>query len=164
VYGQNSTWNRQELYENVWQFPIGKLSVEYGISDVGLAKVCRKFEIQLPGLGQWTRIACGHTIARPPLPVMENIPVLIRQIREPETFVLPEDTPELERIERVKAATTPPVTKEMLAHPLIEKTRLLLNEARSRDGEKLWATREAEWLDLRVTKNCLARAGVKGSG
>lgn len=46
----------------------------------------------------------------------------------------------------------------MLAHPLIEKTRLLLNEARSRDGEKLWASCEAEWLDLRVTRDCLARA------
>jgi len=158
VHRQNSTWNRQELYEKVWQFPLRKLAVEYGISDVGLAKVCRKLEIPLPGLGHWTRIACGHTIARPPLPVMENIPVLIRQIREPETRVLPEDTPELERIERVAAATTPSVTKAMLAHPFIEKTRLLLNEARSRDGEKLWASHEAEWLDLRVTKNCLARA------
>jgi hypothetical protein len=78
----NSTWNRQELYEKVWQFPLRKLAVEYGISDVGLAKVCRKLKIPLPGLGQWTRIACGDTIARPPLPVMENIPVLIRQIRE----------------------------------------------------------------------------------
>jgi hypothetical protein len=158
VSRQNSTWNRQELYEKVWQFPLRKLALEYGISDVGLSKVCRKLEIPLPGLGHWTKIACGHTIARPPLPVMENIPVLIRQIREPETHVLPEDTPELERIERVAAATTPPVTKAMLAHPLIEKTRLLLNEARSRNGEKLWASREAEWLDLRVTKNCLARA------
>jgi hypothetical protein len=158
VSRQNSTWNRQELYEKVWQFPLRKLALEYGISDVGLSKVCRKLEIPLPGLGHWTKIACGHTIARPPLPVMENIPVLIRQIREPETHLLPEDTPELERIERVAAATTPPVTKAMLAHPLIEKTRLLLNEARSRNGEKLWASREAEWLDLRVTKNCLARA------
>jgi hypothetical protein len=158
VSRQNSTWNRQELYEKVWQFPLRKLALEFGISDVGLSKVCRKLEIPLPGLGHWTKIACGHTIARPPLPVMEDIPVLIRQIREPDTHVLPEDTPELERIERVAAATTPPVTKAMLAHPLIEKTRLLLNEARSRDGEKLWASREAEWLDLRVTKNCLARA------
>jgi hypothetical protein len=46
----------------------------------------------------------------------------------------------------------------MLAHDLVEKTRSLLSEARSRDGEKLWASREADWLDLRVTKNCLARA------
>ena len=158
MHRQNSIWNRQELYEKVWQFPLRKLAFEYGISDVGLAKVCRKLEIPLPGLGHWTKIACGHTIARPSLPAMENLPVLTRQIRKPETAVLPEDTPELERIERIAAATTPAVTKAMLAHPLIEKTKLLLNEAQSRDGEKLWAGREAEYLDLRVTKPCLARA------
>jgi hypothetical protein len=158
VHRQNSTWNRQQLYEEVWQFPLRKLAVEYGISDVGLAKVCRKLEIPLPGLGHWTKIACGHAIARPPLPVMENIPVLNRQIRAPETPVLPEDTPELEKIERVASSSIPPVTRAMLAHPLVERTRLLLSEVRSRDGEKLWASREAEWLDLRVTKNCLARA------
>jgi hypothetical protein len=158
VHRQNSIWNRQELYEKVWQFPLRKLAAEYGISDVGLAKVCRKLEIPLPGLGHWTRIACGHTIARPALPAMEGLPVLIRQIRAPETPVLPEDTPELERIERVAAATTSAVTKAMLAHPLVEKTRLALSENRTTDRGTLWASRELEWLDLRVTKNCLARA------
>ena len=77
MHRQNSTWNRQELYERVWQFPLRKLAIEYGISDVGLAKVCRKLEIPLPGLGHWTKIACGHTIERPPLPAMVRIPTLI---------------------------------------------------------------------------------------
>jgi hypothetical protein len=26
-------WDRQELYEKVWQYPLRKLAVEYGISD-----------------------------------------------------------------------------------------------------------------------------------
>lgn len=81
---QNSTWDRRELYEKVWQFPLRKLAAEYGISDVGLAKVCRKLEIPLPGLGHWTKIACGHSIPRPPLPALESVPVLVRQIRKPE--------------------------------------------------------------------------------
>jgi hypothetical protein len=29
VHRQNSTWNRQELYERVWQFPLRKLAIEY---------------------------------------------------------------------------------------------------------------------------------------
>jgi hypothetical protein len=48
VYRQDSTWNRQELYEKVWQFSLRTLA-EYGISDVGLAKVCRNVLIPLPG-------------------------------------------------------------------------------------------------------------------
>jgi hypothetical protein len=155
---RNSKWDRQELYEKVWQFPLRKLAAGYNISDVGLAKICHKLKIPLPGLGHWTKIACGHTIPRPPLPEVENLPALYRQVHEPKTPILPEDAPELERIERIEASTTPPVTRAMLAHPVIEKTRLALNEARTPDGQKLWASREAEWLDLRVTKACLTRA------
>ena len=155
---QNATWDRHELYEKVWQVPLRKLAAEYGISDVGLAKVCRKLEIPLPGLGHWTKIACGHSIPRPPLPPLENVPVLVRQVRRPEIAVLAEDTPELERIKRVAFSATPIVTKAMLAHPLIEKTRQVLNNAPSKDKEKLYASHELEWLDLRVTKNCVPRA------
>ncbi|HET8925248.1 MAG TPA: hypothetical protein VFN26_19860 [Candidatus Acidoferrum sp.] len=155
---RNSKWDRQELYEKVWQFPLRKLAAEYSISDVGLAKICHKLKIPLPGLGHWTQIACGHTIPQPPLPEVENLPVLIRQVREPKTPILPEDAPKLEVIARVEASTTPTVTKATLAHPLMEKTRLALSEGRTTDHGKLWASREAEWLDLRVTKDCLARA------
>jgi hypothetical protein len=155
---QKETWNRQEVYEKVWQFPLRKLAAEYGISDVGLAKVCRKLDIPLPGLGHWTKIACGHTIPRPPLPAMEADPVLVRQVREPQAAVLPEDVPHLEAIERIAAEPSPSVTKSMLAHPLVEKTRSVLNQTSSRPGEKLSASRELECLDLRVTKNYLPRA------
>jgi hypothetical protein len=158
VHRQNATWNRQELYEKVWQFPLRILAAEYGISDVGLAKVCRKLEIPLPGAGHWTKIACGHNIARPSLPAMESVPVLVRKIPEPKTPVLPEDMPELERIDRVAATTAPAVTKSMLAHPLVDKTKRALTENRTSYRGTLWASREIEWLDLRVTKNCLARA------
>ena len=158
MYETNCEWNRQELYEKVWQFPLRKLATEYGISDVGLAKVCRKLDIPLPGLGHWTKIACGHSISRPPLPAMENVPVLTRQVRKGETPVFAEDTPELGRIERVATGAPPSLTRAMLAHPLIERTRVALSQSRSSSGEKLWASREAEWLDLRVTKDTLARS------
>jgi hypothetical protein len=51
VHRQDSTWNRQEPYEKVWQFPVRGLSAEYVISDVGLAKICRKPLFPPPGLG-----------------------------------------------------------------------------------------------------------------
>jgi len=56
----HSQWDRQELYEKVWQIPMRKLAAEYGISDVGLAKVCRKLQIPVPGLGHWAKIEWGH--------------------------------------------------------------------------------------------------------
>lgn len=99
----------------MWQFPLCKLAAEYKISDVGLAKVCRKLEIPLPRLGRWTKIACGHTIPRPPLPEVKNLPVLLRRFPEPKTPILREDAPELQRIEWLATTATPSVTKTMLA-------------------------------------------------
>jgi len=44
-------WDRDSLYEEVWATPMATLAKKYGISDVGLAKVCRKLSIPLPGRG-----------------------------------------------------------------------------------------------------------------
>jgi hypothetical protein len=41
----NRFWNRDELYEEVWATPMQTLAKKYGISDVGLAKICRKLVI-----------------------------------------------------------------------------------------------------------------------
>lgn len=43
--------SREDLYEEVWAQSMVKLSKKYGISDVALAKRCRRRNIPLPGLG-----------------------------------------------------------------------------------------------------------------
>ena len=35
------TWNREELYNEVWEQPLVKTATKYGISAVALGKVCR---------------------------------------------------------------------------------------------------------------------------
>ena len=57
--GQN-VYDRQELYEQVWSEPVAKIAPSYGISDVALAKICRKLHIPLPGRGYWAKRAHGH--------------------------------------------------------------------------------------------------------
>ena len=64
------TLTRQELYERVWTIPVSKLSKELGISDVGLAKVCKRHGIPRPGLGYWARIAHRQKIRKEPLPAL----------------------------------------------------------------------------------------------
>ena len=46
---------RAELYEKVWATPMRSLAKEFGLSDVGLAKVCRKHNIPVPPVGYWRR-------------------------------------------------------------------------------------------------------------
>ena len=36
---------REELYKRVWSTPMSKLAADFGLSDVGLAKVCKRHKI-----------------------------------------------------------------------------------------------------------------------
>src|SRR3984885_7224056 len=62
------TLSREDLYELAWSKPISELSKDFGISDVALAKRCRRLGIPLPGRGYWARVDAGQTPYRPKLP------------------------------------------------------------------------------------------------
>lgn len=51
----------------VWSKPVIHLAKEYGLSDVGLAKACRRHDISLPPVGYWAKIAAGQTMPTPRL-------------------------------------------------------------------------------------------------
>jgi len=42
---------RKELYDQIWSRPMIKVAANYGISDVGLNKICKKHRIPVPGRG-----------------------------------------------------------------------------------------------------------------
>lgn len=68
---------RQALYERVWTTPITALAKAYGISDVGLAKTCKRHNIPRPARGHWAKLAVGRPPARPPLPDGADILITI---------------------------------------------------------------------------------------
>src|SRR6267142_829718 len=59
---------REQLYEQVWTIPTQTLAKQYGISDVGLSKICRRLNVPKPGLGYWAKVDAGQTPPRTPLP------------------------------------------------------------------------------------------------
>lgn len=64
--------SRQELYELVWSKPILELAKSFGLSDVALAKRCRRLAIPVPGRGYWPRVTAGQKPFRPSLPKREK--------------------------------------------------------------------------------------------
>jgi hypothetical protein len=50
---------RSDLYTEVWQEPVRSIAKKYVISDVALARICRKLDVPLPGRGYWARRAAG---------------------------------------------------------------------------------------------------------
>src|ERR1039457_4988169 len=48
-----SRYNRDDLYKKVWAQPMRTLAKEFGVSDVALAKTCKKLFVPVPGRGYW---------------------------------------------------------------------------------------------------------------
>lgn len=64
--------SRSQLYALVWSKPMTHLAKEFDMSDVGLAKVCQKHDIPLPGLGHWAKVTAGKKVKTIPLPHPED--------------------------------------------------------------------------------------------
>ena len=63
---------RDELYEKVWAHPMTRVSAEYGLSDNGLRKICRKLNIPWPPRGYWQKLAHNKKVRKMPLPLMSS--------------------------------------------------------------------------------------------
>ena len=64
---------RSKLYEQVWKTPITKLAKEYDISDVGLAKLCKRHFIPIPGRGYWAKKRHNRVLPKQPkLPALNS--------------------------------------------------------------------------------------------
>jgi hypothetical protein len=61
-------FTREKLYEEVWSRPVMQLAKEMGVSDVAVAKICRKLVIPVPPRGYWARLAAGQSPKKPALP------------------------------------------------------------------------------------------------
>jgi hypothetical protein len=59
---------REQLYKKVWSVPTTQLAKKMGISDVALAKRCKKMNVPKPSVGYWAKLAAGQNPEKPPLP------------------------------------------------------------------------------------------------
>lgn len=159
------TWNREELYEMVWQQPLVKLAAKYGISAVMLGKVCKKLKVPLPGRGYWAKKEFGKRVERTPLPQAKDLPV-VQRLKLPESVgpaapppqPQPEPTdPEYLRIKETEAKhiSIDPAAKQ---HELVAATAKALRHGRVDTRGFL----EVHWkdlgLDVRVSAGSLDRA------
>ena len=85
------TLSRDELYELVWTTPMVKLAEQFGLTDQGLAKKCKKHDIPRPPAGYWAKLEYGKSVEKTPLP----------SIADPALEVIEfHDKPESKKVER----------------------------------------------------------------
>ncbi|WP_374652315.1 hypothetical protein [Dongia sp.] len=63
---------RAELYALVWETPMIRLAKSFGLSDVGLRKICVKHDVPTPPLGYWAKLAHGKKVRQPALPPLRD--------------------------------------------------------------------------------------------
>lgn len=79
VESQSHYFKRETLYGLVWTAPVMEVAGRLSVSDVALAKLCRRANIPTPARGYWARTESGQQIPRPPLPAApEGLPELLR--------------------------------------------------------------------------------------
>ncbi len=61
-------FTRLALYTLVWEQPRSQLKAKVGVSDVAIAKACRKHGIPMPDRGYWAQKAAGKPVKQPSLP------------------------------------------------------------------------------------------------
>ena len=65
---KTTTFERAALYQAVWKEPVRTVAKQYGLSDVGLRKICRKLGVPVPPLGYWAKVAARQYPRIIPLP------------------------------------------------------------------------------------------------
>ncbi len=157
-------YDRDELYQKVWERPLTKMAQEYGVSAVTLGKACRKLLVPVPGRGHWAKLVHGHDgVPKPPLPKLDMVPVVYRPARpvQNKTTAPNEVYPEFAAIDQLlSSGALKPLTIDPSAksHVLIRRTATRLRN-RSRKNEKgILLPREPGGLDVMVTANALERA------
>jgi len=63
-----TTISRDQLYDRVWQTPMIRLAAEFGLSDNGLRKICKRLAVPCPPAGWWAKKTAGKAAAVTPLP------------------------------------------------------------------------------------------------
>jgi hypothetical protein len=130
-----------------------KLAKEFGLSDVGLAKLCRRHRIPLSGRGYWARIQFGqkpHRIALPALTELwfDVIKFSPRDPRSRKDMLLEEG----EAIPRIYVADDRPISHRIALR--IERSM----SRKTMDDRGILATRQGRILPFKLTVGALPRA------
>lgn len=153
--------SREELYEKVWTDPVRTVAKGFGVSDVALAKQCKKLKIPLPGRGYWSKKAAGKSVRRIPLPALppnDAVTPRAKTFSPPPVIADPEvPGPIAEQIAFEADKANAIVVRDDLRspHPLVKATRDVL-QGRVDAGN--WRDGLTPRLDIDVSKAQLRRA------
>ncbi len=151
--------NRNSLYAEIWADPVTIVAQRYGLSDVGLAKICRKLSIPLPSRGYRAKVKAGRVMKKIPLPKLEP--------KQAATISLKKLSPEVVQAKqeaKQKAVTARKAFGEIVVpeeltdpHPLVKAASKRLKQRDGWNDPKGLRSAPDEVLNLQITKDAIDR-------
>ncbi len=161
---------RTELYQMIWKDPMTKVAPQFGLSDVGLAKACKRYNIPRPPVGYWAQKQFGKQPPQTPLPAASENQQLIEFIAAEQAKPADKKTTKNERVQDEQL-------KALIEHEVQEENRILVPEQVSKYHPFVQQTKEAfadrnndrglyypgfmaegARLDIRIGKDSIPRA------
>jgi len=158
---ERTEYDRERLYEEVWAEPVRTAALRYGVSDVALAKACRRLKVPLPGVGYWAKKKAGRAPERPSLPELsaEDQAKLLwaswarnqQRAQQGRPMVAPKKDDEHEPRSDIQVAE-----RLKQPHGLVKEARELLRSPGSRQAYV--SCKDKPCLDIYVSRSSLTRA------
>ncbi len=153
------TISRNQLYDLVWSKPVVQIAKDFGISDVAIAKICKKLKIPKPGLGYWAKKQNGHRVRQKPLPELK--------LGELESYTIhkvePAPTePDSDYIKQHREFEARPENKVIVkstlrnSHPLVQASKAKLSNPNTDRYKRCYGGRGC--LNISVSKGSIHRA------
>ena len=152
--------HRDELYKQVWETPMMKLAKEYGLSDRGLAKICKRLNIPVPPRGYWAKVQNGIKVPKKKLPKRQygsSVSWEIQKVQHEEEIeeILSDDSFIPERIKNAKKIIPP--KRLTNPHPLVRQTKVAYEKCKP-DKYGAISVWKKSTIDLRISPKSLNRA------
>lgn len=151
---------RETLYEEVWSDPVTAVAARYGLSDVGLAKICKRLQIPLPRRGYWAKLKAGRKAPRAPLPALDPGTTSSTHVIMPSEHEIADRRSTKEKAAEVRhRAGDVQVPSELSSpHPLVRAAAKRLKQRDGWSDAKGLRSAPDEVLNIDVTKGSLDRA------
>lgn len=103
--------SRKQLYDLVWSTPISKLTLQYALSNQGIKKICKQFEIPMPQNGHWLKLKYNKKVKIEKLnPVFGGIDKIVMTLREEGNTINLDQTPLTIRTKEIENDPNAPLT------------------------------------------------------
>jgi hypothetical protein len=131
---------REELYEIVWVTPLYKLAQQYALSNEGIKKICKEFDVPMPDGSYWSKLKYNKNYKKEKLnPLFDGEDKIVLAIREEGNPINIDNTPltiRTKEIEKDQKARL--IVPEKLSKPdvLIQNTKSYYQNRKNKDFDK----------------------------